>query len=285
MNGAKYKLEATPAAGYRFVSWYRTNSQHEPLFAQYHTKGDKTETVQADFGINVHEDTKIVDINSDTDFKAVYVKRDLDDVSYSTICLPFNLETLVGTPYEGASVLEFTSEETSNVDGDNRISLNFTEVTFGAGKGMRAGKPYLIQVKNAISGEKIFWDVTCPDIDNQGKSVININGTVTFHALLNPTTFTADQLKDMLFLTADNRLVRLYGQNSVSINGLRGYFTVDGGMAKTAEFVLNLPDKVVTSTPMINMADTLQVTKYLWDGKIYIQKGNQVYDLSGARVK
>jgi hypothetical protein len=49
--------------------------------------------------------------------------------------------------------------------------------------------------------------------------------------------------------------------------------------------MLNLPEKVVTSTPMVNMADTLQVTKYLWDGKIYIQRGNEVYDLSGARVK
>lgn len=285
MNGAKYKLEAKPAAGYRFVSWYRTNSQHEPVFAQYHTKGDQTETVQADFGINVHEDTKIVDINSDTDFKAVYVKRDLDDVSYSTICLPFNLETLVGTPYEGASVLEFTSEETSNVNGDNRISLNFTEVTFGAGKGMRAGIPYLIQVKNAVSGEKMFWDVTCPDIDNQGQSIININGTVTFHALLNPTTFTAAQLKDMLFLTADNRLVTLYGQNSVSINGLRGYFTVSGDMSKNAEFVLNLPDKVVTSTPFVGIEETQQPTKYMQNGQLYIQQGEQVYNMNGALVK
>ena len=285
MNGAKYKLEAKPADGYRFVSWYDTDSQHEPVFAQHHTKEDKTETVQADFGINVHEDTKIVDINSDTDFKAVYVKRDLDAESYSTICLPFNLETLVGTPYEGASVLEFTAEEKSNVDGDNRISLNFTEVEFGAGKGMRAGVPYLIQVKNAVSGEKMFWDVTCPDIDNQGQSVININGAVTFHALLNPTTFTAAQLRDMLFLTADNRLVTLYGQNSVSINGLRGYFTVRGGMSKNAEFVLNLPDKVVTSTPFVGIEETQQPTKYMQNGQLYIQQGEQVYNMNGALVK
>jgi hypothetical protein len=152
---------------------------------------------------------------------------------------------------------------------------------------MEAGKPYLIKVNTLIEKgvEKIFKNVTCPPIGTQGQSVTNTNGTVTFHGLLNPTTFTAAQLKDMLFLTADNRLVTLYGQNSVNINGLRGYFTVSGGVAKTAEFVLNLPEKVTTSTPMVNMADSLQVTKYLWDGKIYIQRGNEVYDLSGARVK
>lgn len=283
-----YQLKATPNSGYRFVNWGRIDdndgkSTHENITGNFAVSSYPDRV--ANFGINVWETATITPINEETTFRGVFVQRELDTESYSTICLPFNLETLVGTPYEGASVLEFTSEETSNVDGDNRISLNFTEVTFGAGKGMRAGKPYLIQVKNAISGEKIFWDVTCPDIDNQGKSVININGTVTFHALLNPTTFTAAQLKDMLFLTADNRLVTLYGQNSVNINGLRGYFTVSGDLAKTAEFVLNLPEKVTTSIPMVNMADSLQVTKYLWDGKIYIQRGNEVYDLSGARVK
>ena len=282
MNGATFKLEAKPNPGYRFVSWLRYNSQHDLVLANARTMAAGGLTMSADFGINVHEDTRIVDINADTDFKAVYVKRDLDTESYSTICLPFNLETLVGTPYEGASVLEFTSEEKSNVDGDNRISLNFTEVEFGADKGMRAGVPYLIKVANAVSGEKMFWNVTCPDIDNKGKTVTK--GDVTFHGLLNPTTFDKDQVKDKLFLTADNRLVSLYGQDSFSINGLRGYFTVKEG-AKNVEYMLNLPEKVVTSTPMVNMADTLQVTKYLWDGKIYIQKGNQVYDLSGARVR
>ena len=281
-----YQLKAIPNSGYRFVNWGRIadndgKSTHENMTGNFAVSSCPDRV--ANFGINVWETATITPINEETTFRGVFVQRELDTESYSTICLPFNLETLVGTPYEGASVLEFTSAAPSNVDGDNRISLNFTEVTFGAGKGMKAGVPYLIQVKNAISGEKMFWDVTCPDIDNQGQSV-TYNG-VTFHGLLNPTTFTKAEIQDKLFLTADNRLVSLYGQESFSINGLRGYFTVSGDMAKTAEFVLNLPEKVVTSTPMVNMADSLQVTKYLWNGQIYIQKGNQVYDLSGARVK
>lgn len=282
MNGATFKLEAKPNPGYRFVSWLRYDSQHDLVLANARTMVAGGLTMSADFGINVHEDTKIVDINANTDFKAVYVKRELDAESYSTICLPFNLETLDGTSYEGASVLEFISANPSNVNGDNRISLNFTEVTFGVGKGMRAGVPYLIKVANAVSDEKMFWNVTCPDIDNKGKTVTK--GDVTFHGLLNPTTFSKDQVKDKLFLTADNRLVSLYGQDSFTINGLRGYFTVKEG-AQNVEYMLNLPDKVVTSTPMVNMADSLQVTKYLWNGQIYIQRGNEVYDLTGMRVR
>ena len=280
-----YQLKAIPNSGYRFVNWGRIadndgKSTHENITGNFAVSSYPDRV--ANFGINVWETATITPINEETTFRGVFVQRELDTESYSTICLPFNLETLVGTPYAGASVLEFISANPSNVNGDNRISLNFTEVTFGAGEGMRAGVPYLIKVANAVSGEKMFWDVTCPDIDNQGKTVTK--GDVTFHGLLNPTTFTKDQVKDKLFLTADNRLVSLYGQNSFSINGLRGYFTVKEG-AKNVEYMLNLPEKVVTSTPMVNMADTLQVTKYLWNGQIYIQKGNQVYDLSGARVK
>ena len=240
--------------------------------------------VTAEIGICAYEDKAVLAVKKQTTFPAAFVQRELDTESYSTICLPFHLESLTGTPYEGASVLEFNSATPSTADGDNRISLNFKEVEFGTGKGMRAGVPYLIKVATAIASgeEKIFNNVTCPVIGTEGQSVKK--GDVTFHGLLNPTTFTKDQVKDKLFLTADNRLVSLYGQNSFSINGLRGFFTVKEG-AKNVEYMLNLPEKVVTSTPTVNMADTLQVTKYLWNGQIYIQRGNAVYDLSGVRVK
>lgn len=241
-------------------------------------------SVTAEIGICAYEDKAVLAVKKQTTFPAAFVQRELDDVSYSTICLPFNLTTLEGTPYAGASVLKFDKAEDSDVAGDNRTFLTFKEVTFTNGDIMEAGKPYLIKVNTPIAKgeEKIFNNVTCPPIGAEGKTVTK--GDVTFHALLNPTTFTKDQVKDKLFLTADNRLVSLYGQDSFTINGLRGYFTVKEG-AKNVEYMLNLPDKVVTSTPMVNMADSLQVTKYLWDGKIYIQRGNEVYDLSGMRVR
>lgn len=299
LQNAKMDLRADVLNGCKFYQWttYGLDNGNKVLRTYPSYNDNKflvdalTEQLEvtAEIGICVYEEEAPLAVQAETTFPAAFVKRELDDISYSTICLPFNLTTLEGTPYEGASVLEFTGAVPSNVEGDNRISLNFTEVEFVAGKGMKAGVPYLIKLETAIASgeERIFKNVTCPPIGQHGQSV-TFKG-VTFHGMLNPTTFrkneTIDEITDKLFLTADNRLVTLYGQNSVSINGLRGYFTVNDGMAKTAEFVLNLPEKVTTSIPMVNMADTLQVTKYLWDGKIYIQKGNQVYDLSGARVK
>jgi hypothetical protein len=287
MKDAKFQLLAIPETGYRFYCWDEYDIPYPQtigatLTSEHTMTGNYNRT--AHFGIDVWETKAITQTDKTMTFRGVFVQRELDTVSYSTICLPFHLESLEGTPYQGASVLEFTEAVPSDVEGDNRISLNFTEVEFGTGKGMRAGVPYLIKLETAIASgeEKIFNNVTCPPIGTQGQSVIQ--GAVTFHGLLNPTTFTKAEIQDKLFLTADNRLVSLYGKDKFTINGLRGYFTVSG-VAQNAEFVLNLPKKVVTSTPMVNIADTLQVTKYLWNGQIYIQRGNEVYDLSGVRVK
>ena len=301
LNNAKMDLRADVLQGCKFYQWttYGWNSSDvndKSLRTPTTTDGntflvesltEKLEVI-AEIGICVYEHEAPLAVKAQTTFPAAFVKRELDDISYSTICLPFHLESLAGTPYQGASVLELTSS-TTNTDGDSRVFLNFEEVVFGTGKGMIAGKPYLIQLPKGkqLQSEEIFTDVTCPVLSGTnacGGLDVDCGNDITFHGLLNPTTFDEDEIKDKLFLTADNRLVSLYGQNSFSINGLRGYFTVSGA-AQNVEFVLNLPEKVTTSIPMVNMADTLQVTKYLWDGKIYIQKGNQVYDLSGARVR
>lgn len=303
LNNAKMNLRADVLSGCKFYQWttYGWDNGNKVLRTYPSCNGDTflvdalTEKldVTAEIGICVYEEVAPLAVKAQTTFPAAFVKRELDDISYSTICLPFHLESLVGTPYQDASVLELKSSTTSS-DGDSRVFLNFEEVQFGTGKGMRAGKPYLIQLpKNKqLKEEEIFENVTCPVLT--GTAGINTHGGldvdggngngIIFHGMLNPATFSKAEIKDKLFLTADNRLVSLYGQESFSINGLRGYFTVSGA-AQNAEFVLNLPEKVTTSIPMINIADSLQVTKYLWNGQIYIQRGNEVYDLSGVRVK
>lgn len=287
LKNATFQLLAKPKTGYRFYCWDEydikyPNTIGATLTSPYTITSDYSRT--AHFGLNVWETEPITQTDEQMTFRGLWVQRELDDVSYSTICLPFNLTTLEGTPYEGASVLKFDEAEDSDVAGDNRTFLTFKEVTFTNGDIMEAGKPYLIKVNTPIAKgeEKIFNNVTCPPIGSEGGYVTK--GNVTFHGLLNPTTFTKEKVKDKLFLTADNRLVSLYGQDSFTINGLRGYFTVKEG-AKNVEYMLNLPEKVTTSIPMVNIADSLKVTKYLWNGQIYIQRGNQVYDLSGARVK
>ncbi|MBR5828070.1 MAG: hypothetical protein IKY49_02385 [Paludibacteraceae bacterium] len=285
LHNALMNLRADVLEGCKFYQWtgqtgtYTTNANR--LVIQNLTSA---QNITAQIGICVYEEVAPLAVQAETTFPAAFVQRELDDVSYSTICLPFDLTTLEGTPYEDATVLQIKTGTPSSVDG-NQIFLNFEEVT-----SIEAGMPYLIQLPKGkkLQAEEIFTEVTCPVLNNKnacGGLDVDCDNGVTFHALLNPTTFTAEDLKNMLFLTADNRLVTLYGQNSVSINGLRGYFTVSGGMSKNAEFVLNLPDKVVTSTPFVGIEETQQPTKYMQNGQLYIQQGEQVYNMNGALVK
>ena len=283
LHNANINLVADVLDGCKFYKWsgYNNTAIENSNQLTISSLAESDPDITAEIGICAYESENVLKVKKQTTFPAAFVQRELDDVSYSTICLPFDITDTKETPYKNATILKFTSSSI-NSDGDSRVLLTFEEVT-----SIEAGKPYLIKLNEdkSLQAEEIFTSVTCPVLsgtnDYGGLSVDCGNG-ITFHGIMNPSKIPVNE--NTLFLTADNRLVTLYGQNSVNINGLRGYFTVIGA-AQSAEFVLNLPNKVVTSTPMVNMTDSLQVTKYLWDGKIYIQRGNEVYDLSGVRVK
>ena len=281
MKNAKFQLLAIPETGYRFYCWDEYDIPYPQtigatLTSEHTMTGNYNRT--AHFGIDVWETKEIIQTNKEMTFRGVFVQRELDAESYSTICLPFHLESLEGTPFAGASVLEFTGATPSQEDGDNRIFLEFSEVEFASSKGMRAGVPYLIKVDEPVTGEVIFNNVTCPAIGNEGGTV-EYSG-VTFKGILNPTTFEASETN--LFLVADDRLAVL--TKGGTINGLRAYFIVPEG-TKAENVSINVVNKVPTATPNISLLDSIQPTKYMWNGQIYIQRGNEVYNLSGARVK
>ena len=207
----------------------------------------------------------------------------MDNVSYSTICFPFDVATLTDE-LAGASVLKFTGTTIEKVEnGCTHLNLNFEEVTFTGDDIIKAGIPYLIQPKNNITGEfTINRTVTCPtnlDENGYGGKSVTYNG-VTFHGLVNGATFTPDE--NRLFLVANDRLANL--TSTGSINGLRAFFTVSGASSKIV-CKINTPDKVSTSIAYPMLKDSLQTTKYLWNGQIYIKRGNEVYDLTGMRVR
>ena len=281
MKNAKFQLLAVPETGYRFYCWDEYDIPYPQtigatLTSEHTMTGNYNRT--AHFGIDVWETKPITQTDKTMTFRGVFVQRELDAESYSTICLPFHLESLVGTPFAGASVLEFTGATPSQEDGDNRIFLEFSEVEFASGKGMRAGVPYLIKVDEPVTGEVIFNNVTCPAIGTEGGTVEHSG--VTFKGVLNPTTFEASETN--LFLVADDRLAVL--TKGGTINGLRAYFIVPEG-TKAENVSINVVNKVPTATPNISLLDSIQPTKYMWNGQIYIQSGNDVYNLSGAKVK
>ena len=65
--------------------------------------------------------------------------------TWNTLCLPFGVSNLSGTPLEGAKVKTLGSTELSD---DGTLTLNFTDAT-----GLEAGKPYILK-----------WDLPTPDL-------------------------------------------------------------------------------------------------------------------------
>ena len=211
---------------------------------------------------------------------------------YNTICLPFDLikSELPGN-LKGADVRAFTGVTTSifNESGDPVTILQFTELTNGTDT-LHAGVPYLIKPTSDVTTTLTFSGVKYSDITTGPKNSATYNG-ITFHGTYNPTTIP----QDAVILVANNRLASV--TNSGSMDGFRGYFTIDYTTENAAEIYeqaqsgriyLSMSKPVTTSIPVAPDAEQQtkpQVRKILHNGQIYILRGNEVYTLSGRRVK
>lgn len=265
--------------------------------------------------------TKLLKTNTNN-AHAVSVYRPLQAGMYNTICLPFSLSTLVGTPYEGATVLKLNTAEVIEAEGNDDVeteqtlNIYFTQVTFQNGDIMEAGVPYLIQPLNDIPNEVTFT-VSSSDMyeipeSGLGEVVHDIveegqSPHIAFHGVISPTHLPNSP--HTLILVADNRLAvpEIVVDDSEDENvavltgdqmlGLRGYFTLQGAAAAHSlaqQSAMHIGKKVTTDTPDAPEVEeevettqpaTPKTSKIMYQGNIYILRGNEVYTLSGRRVK
>lgn len=231
------------------------------------------------------------------------VTRKLVKGVYNTICLPFDVELnglMDGHPLKGATLLSFSSIDDNlyNQSGEPVTVLNFTEVpevTIG-GKPCRilqAGIPYLIKVHKDVDEAKLLEEMRFTGI---GRDVLILNAYssetyrgVTFHGTINPTNIP----EGSLILVADNRLALT--TETGQMLGLRGYFTIDPMMASDiaeqaadGRVYLSIQKPTTTSIPVAPEAEKPKqpkVRKVMHNGQIYILRGDEVYTITGHRVK
>ena len=227
------------------------------------------------------------------------VRRNLQAGMYNTICLPFDVDLnglMDSHPLKEASLLEFTGVTSLyNESGAPVTVLNFTEVAEEVignvtCRILKRGKPYLIKMKGSSDVADLlhFSGIGNDRLILTPNSSESING-VTFHATINPTTIPAGSL----ILVADNRLALT--TETGQMLGLRGYFTIDPMMAsdiaeqaKEGRVYLSMKKPVTTSIPVAPEAEQQtkpQVRKIMYDGQIYILRDNEVYTITGTRVK
>jgi hypothetical protein len=220
------------------------------------------------------------------------VTRKLQAGMFNTICLPFGVD-LTGLqdnneyhhPLKDAEAYTYTgTTSTYNESGDPVVVLNFEKVTL-----LEAGKPYLIKMQRNtdLSEDMTFSTVSCfADLHPaQG-------GGLIFEPTINPTTVPAGSL----VLVADNRLALTTQEGTMA--GMRGYFRIDESdpivasdimeQAAAGRVYLSMNKPTTTSVPVAPEAEKQtqpEVRKVMIDGKIYIVRGEEVYTITGNRVK
>ena len=223
------------------------------------------------------------------------ITRRLQAGMYNTICLPFGVDLTslqddndYRHPLRDADAYEYagTTTSTYNESGDPVVVLNFNKVT-----SLEAGKPYLIKMQRntdlSENEDMTFSSVSCfADLHpTQG-------GGLIFEPTINPTTVPAGSL----ILVADNRLALTTQEGTMA--GMRGYFRIDESdpivandiMQRAAEgrVYLSFKKPVTTSVPVAPESEQQhkpEVRKIMYDGKIYILRGNEVYTITGNRVR
>jgi hypothetical protein len=230
------------------------------------------------------------------------VTRHLAAGMYNTICLPMNidlaglLEARSGVEQHplkykedgsGATVLEFTGvTRTTNAAGENVTVLNFTQVTE-----IVAGKPYLVKLRDGAEDYTEKMPFTTVSVHADEYHPVEHDG-ITFKPTINPTIIPAGSI----ILVADNRLALTTEGGQMA--GLRGYFKItDPNPARAQEIAeqaangrvyLNFPKPSTTSIPVAPEAEQstkLNVEKLIIDGHLYILRGEEVYTITGSRVR
>ena len=234
------------------------------------------------------------------------ITRKIQGGMYNTICFPFKV--YLGdngsmpndnneNPFKEATYWKYIGTSSKyNESGEPVTILEFQPET----EVLEAGVPYLVWSDNDITKEEILFGVpgwgdpgrTQVFCDTVPKTVPAREGSpvpITFVGTINPTEVPAESL----ILVADNRLAQTTTEGQMK--GMRGYFTIDpmwaaeiGEQAADGRVYLSMKKPVTTSIPVAPEAEQQtkpEVRKIMRDGQIYILRGDEVYTITGHRVK
>lgn len=169
------------------------------------------------------------------------------DGSWNTLCLPFSVESLTGTPLEGAIVKTLESSSYAN----QTLTLNFGQTV----SSIEAGKPYVVKwdKPSGYDANPSSYDVANPVFTG-----VTIGSTATpvetskadFLSIFDPVILQSDD-QSVLYLGAANKLY--YPAADVTVNAFRAYFKLKGitvgdlASATGSRIVMNFDDDETTT--------------------------------------
>ena len=239
---------------------------------------------------------------SDSYAHKLTITRKIQGGMYNTVCFPFKVylgqdgSIPAGNQFKDATFWAYTGTSSKyNESGDPVTILEFQQVTDILG----AGIPYLVWSDNDITDEVLFGNadsksghthVLCDTVPKVVEAGEGSPIPISFVGVINPEKNLPAQ---SLILVADSRLACT--TESGRMEGLRGYFRIDpmwasdiAAQAADGRVYLSMKKPVTTSIPVAPEAEQQlkpEVRKVMYDGKIYILRDNEVYTITGNRVK
>lgn len=196
------------------------------------------------------------------------------DGYYNTLCLPFNLASLDGTPLEDATVMEYAGAEISGTGSDLTLDVTIEPVT-----SIEAGKPYLVSFPSgsditSMTFRGVTISTTTPQtIESAGLNMVGI---------LAPTPL--DDAENMLFLGANNTLY--WSDNSHPLKGFRAYFEISP--VAPASIRRGMAARIVQKTELTTAVEAVtrnaDVQKHIINGQLIIIRDGIQYNALGQTI-
>lgn len=208
---------------------------------------------------------------------------------YNTVCFPFDVyPNDLPESLKDAEILEFKGVTTSGEEfGESEMVLNFEPLTTTAY--LEAGRAYLIKLEADVNEDldfKGFQQWRFFDGESSPREDDTFGG-VTFQGVFSPTTLP----ENAYILVANNRLAKVTEGNE-KMKGFRGYFTWDDPVRMPpAKMSISIGKQTPTAIEEITDPQPTEqpaapkVRKVMYDGQIYILRGEEVYTITGHRVK
>ena len=197
------------------------------------------------------------------------------DGYFNTLCLPFSLASLAGTPLEDATVMTLVDAEITGTKAGGDMVL---DVTIDEVSAIEAGKPYLVSFP---AGDNIT-SMTFHDVTITATAPQTVNTTLLdMKGIFAPQNMAADT-DDQLFLGANNTLY--WSDGTDPLKGFRAYFETKGvSVPKGMPARLTRPKNTPTGTEQVQSVSNVQ--KVLRNGQLLIIRDGKQYNVSGVIVK
>ena len=229
----------------------------------------------------------------------VDIYRPMPNTSFSTFCLPFDLDIkqLTATEeYYGAEFKQFTGAEIVTVSNEKILELQFSDIPIEDGKQLLlANTPYIVKPKNRIPSivklQQPIQFVTIAEqtvgafqFANDGDNPTTHN-TISFTGVIPTKVISAE---NVLLLVAENRLAEMVpddlNTNTGKIHGFRGYFTLGAPLPQGMQAVIRNKDNTLTGLIDVN-GKKINIQKYLREGRVFIRVNDTLYTIDGQKVE